>query len=250
MTASILAPVSCQRTVGLLIALSATAVTLAGIAGLMDSSLLPSLAIAMLLGWLFVRLDYGFTGGFRALLLDGDGKALAASCVIPAVAALVIIPVATLGMSHGRFVAPVGASLLIGAAIFGVGMQISNGCGSGVLVAAGQGSRRMWVALPFFCLGGVLGSLMLPAAMRLPSFGAVDFPALLGPWGGLLATEALLGASALLLLRRARPPVALVRASLTIGLAAAGLFLVSGEPWGITMGLTLWGGAGTAAGGP
>ena len=57
---------------------------------------------------------------------------------------------------YGRFVSPIGVSLIVGAAVFGIGMQITNGCGAGTLVAAGQGSRRMWVALPFFCLGGVM----------------------------------------------------------------------------------------------
>ena len=38
--------------------------------------------------------------------------------------------------------------------LFGVGMQLGNGCGSGTLYAAGGGSRRMWVVLPFFCAGG------------------------------------------------------------------------------------------------
>jgi uncharacterized membrane protein YedE/YeeE len=119
-------------------------------------------------------------------------------------------------------------------------MMLANGCGSGALVAAGQGSRRMWVALPFFCLGGVLGSLVLPAAMRLPGV-EVDLAALFGPWGGLLATEALLLAGALAVLRGARPMPARLRAGAVIGALAALVFWVSGLPWGITMGLTLWG---------
>jgi len=161
--------------------------------------------------------------------------------MVPAVAALAIVPLSTGPGDYIRFVAPIGVSLILGAMIFGVGMQIANGCGSGTLVAAGQGSRRMWVALPFFCLGGVLGSLMLPAALRLPNIGAVDLPALLGPSGGLIATEALLLASALVVLRGAWPSARQVWIAGVFGVLAAVLFLVSGEPWGITMGLTVWG---------
>ncbi|NKE43797.1 YeeE/YedE family protein [Roseomonas frigidaquae] len=223
---------------GLALGLAGTAAVLSVLG---DTTLVPVLAVAMLLGALLVLLDFGFTGGFRSLLVDRDGRTLGASFIVPAVAALVILPVGTLAEGYGRFVAPIGPPLVVGAAVFGIGMQITNGCGSGTLVAAGQGSRRMWVALPFFCLGGVLGSLVLPAALRLPDLGTVDLPVLLGPWAGLAATEALLLAGALLVLRGARPRRDRLLAGAAIGAAAALLFLVSGLPWGITMGLTLWG---------
>jgi uncharacterized membrane protein YedE/YeeE len=206
-----------------------------------DPALAPLLAVALLTGAMFVWLDYGFTGGFRAFLERGDGGVLGAAFIVPAVAALVVIPVATMLEGHGRFVAPVGLSLVLGAAVFGVGMQLTNGCGSGTLVAVGQGSRRMLIALPFFCVGGVLGSLVLPAALAWPGIGEVDLTARFGPWGGLAATEALLLAGALLVLQGRRPPPGKLLAGAVIGALAAVLFLVSGQPWGVTMGLTVWG---------
>lgn len=221
-------------------ALAATAAVVAAIRPLPDPALLPLLGLTLALGAAFVLLDYGFTGGFRAVLAERDGRVLGAAFIVPAVAALVVLPVGVLADGYGRYVAPVGPSLVVGAALFGVGMMLANGCGSGALAAAGQGSRRMWVALPFFCLGGVLGSLMLPAALRLPGI-EVDLAAAFGPWGGLLATEALLLVFAALVLRGARPPADRLRAGALIGVLAAGVFLVSGLPWGITMGLTLWG---------
>ncbi|MGG5890341.1 YeeE/YedE thiosulfate transporter family protein [Falsiroseomonas sp. HC035] len=224
---------------GLLLGVVGTALA---VLGLGDAALLPLLAVAMLLGAMFVVLDYGFTGGFRRLLVDRDGRTLGASFIVPAVAALAILPIGTLVEGFGRFVAPIGPPLVVGAALFGIGMQIASGCGSGTLVAMGQGSRRMWVALPFFCLGGVLGSLVLPAALRLPNLGAVDLPAVFGTWGGLAVTEGLLLAGALLVLRGARPQRDKVLAGLAVGVVVVLLFLVSGMPWGITMGLTLWGG--------
>ncbi len=225
---------------GVALALAGVAAVLAGGAGLGDPALLPLLMVAMTLGAAFILLDYGFTSGFRAFLDEGDGRVLGAAFIVPAVAALVVLPVGASFSGYGRFVAPVGPSLVVGAAVFGVGMMLANGCGSGTLVAAGQGARRMLVALPFFCLGGVIGSFMLPAALRLPGV-EVDLAALFGPWGGLLATEALLVAGALLVLRGARPARDKVVPGLVIGVLAAVLFLVSGQPWGITMGLTLWG---------
>jgi uncharacterized membrane protein YedE/YeeE len=197
-------------------------------------------AVSLLLGGAFVWLDFGFTAGFRDLLVRGDGRALAAAAIIPAILALVVLPVGAGSGGYGRFLAPVGLSLLLGAAVFGVGMQLANGCGSGCLVAAGQGSRRMLVALPCFALGGVVGTLLLPTALGWPNLGVLDL-ATLGPWVGLAATEALLGLLALVLLRGARPDPARLTAGAVIGLLAVALFLVAGEPWGITMGLTLLG---------
>ena len=197
-------------------------------------------AVSLLLGGAFVWLDFGFTAGFRDLLVQGDGRALAAAAIIPAIAALVVLPIGAGSAGYGRFLAPVGLSLLLGSAVFGVGMQLANGCGSGCVVAAGQGSRRMVVALPCFALGGVVGTYLLPTALDWPSLGVIDL-AILGPWGGLAVTEALLALLALVLLRGARPDPAQLTAGAVIALLAVALFLVAGEPWGITMGLTLLG---------
>jgi hypothetical protein len=99
----------------------------------------------------------------------------------------------------------------------------------------------MWVALPFFCLGGVLGSLLLPMGLALPAVGEADLVTWFGPGGAVAATEALLLLAALALLRGRRlPRRRLASGALIAGLAAL-LFLVSGMPWGITTGLTLWG---------
>ncbi|NKC33234.1 YeeE/YedE thiosulfate transporter family protein [Falsiroseomonas selenitidurans] len=225
---------------GLALGFAGITLVLAGVLLLPDPALGPVFLVALLLGAAFVLFDFGFAGGFRALQLEGDGRAMAASFLIPAIAALVILPLGSLAEGYGRFVAPIGAPLLLGALLFGIGMQIANGCGSGVLVAAGQGSRRMWVALPCFCLGGVLGSLALPMGLALPDLGHADLVAWLGPWGALPATLALLGLGAALLLRGRRPERRQIRAAAVVGLLAGLLFLASGLPWGITTGLTLW----------
>ena len=152
-----------------------------------------------------------------------------------------MLPVGALDDGYGRFVTPLGLPLVGGAFTFGIGMQLAGACGSGCLVATGQGSRRIWVALPLFCLGGVAGTVLVPAAFRLPSLGAIDLPEMPGPWLGLAATEALLLVLALAVLRGARPPRGRMLAAAIIGGLAGCVFLASGSPWGITYGLTLWG---------
>jgi uncharacterized membrane protein YedE/YeeE len=206
-----------------------------------DVALLPLLGVAVVLGAAFVLTDFGFTAGFRDLLVRGDGRSIAATLIVPAVAAAVIVPVAMLGDTHGRYVAPIGLPLVIGAAIFGIGMQMTSGCGSGTLVAAGAGSRRMLVALPFFSGGGVVGSLAVPHVANWPSLGVVDLAATFGATGGLVVTEVVILGSALLISRGHLPSQAHARAAVLIGALAAMIFLVSGLPWGVTMGLTVAG---------
>ena len=200
------------------------------------------LGVAAALGWVFQASSFGYASAFRAWMTRGDGSGLAAGVLVAAVAALVIVPVSALGAGYGGYVQPLGPPAVVGAALFGLGMQLGNGCASGTLYAAGGGSRRMWVVLPFFCAGGVLGSLVLPAALELPSLPPVGLGDRLGPWGGLAATLALAGTLAALLLRRGpRPSAAQLRAAVAIGALAALAFLLSGQPWGVTSGLTLWG---------
>jgi uncharacterized membrane protein YedE/YeeE len=199
--------------------------------------------VAMALGAVFVRHGFGFAAGYRQWLEHRDGRGMAASLLIPALLLPVILPVAAADPDVTRFVAPIGLPMLFGAALMGFGMQLTNGCASGAVVAAGEGSRRMLVALPFFSLGGVLGSLWAPGLETTwPSLGTLDLLDALGPWGGVAAMEALLLLGALLLLRRA-PPLerAPFRSAALIAALAALVFLLAREPWGITFGLTVWG---------
>ena len=86
-------------------------------------------------------------------------------------AAVAIVPVAALVPGFGGAIAPIGPSLVIGAFVFGIGMQLANGCGSGTLYTAGGGSGRMLITLACFIVGSVLGSLHLPAFLAL---GGID----------------------------------------------------------------------------
>lgn len=198
--------------------------------------------IAGVLGWIFVRTEFGYTAGFRLLLRSGNGSSLAVGVMVAAVAALVIVPLGALYPGYFATKVAVGVPLIAGAALFGLGMQLANGCGSGTLYAAGSLSRRLLIALPFFCIGGVLGSLVLPPLLELPDLGTLVLGDWLGPWWGLLATEIAIATFVLALWRGLgtldRHGLA---SALAIGGLAAMAFLLSGQTWGITTGLTLWG---------
>ena len=56
---------------------------------------------------------------------------------------------------------PPSISLLVGAFVFGLCMQIADGCGSGTLYKAGLGVPLNMAILPLFALGSFLGSVHL-----------------------------------------------------------------------------------------
>ncbi len=206
------------------------------------------LLVAATLGATFLKTGFSYTGTFRNWMTRRDGSGLAAGIAVAMVAAIVIIPVAALVPGYNGYAAPLGLPLIGGAMLFGAGMQWANGCGSGTLFTAGGGSRRMWVTLPCFCAGGLLGSLMLPTAFALPALPEVVLPQILGPWLGLAATLVLAAALIGLVLGRGpRPDAQRLKAAGLIGALAAVAFLLSGQPWGITSGLTLWGAKAAAA---
>ena len=103
--------------------------------------------------------------------MRGQADGFLGGLLLIAIAAGVIVPVAALVPGFGGAIAPIGPSLMIGAFVFGIGMQLANGCGSGTLYTAGGGSGRMLFTLAFFIAGSVIGSLHLPAFLRL---GGID----------------------------------------------------------------------------
>ena len=138
----------------LLVLISCLGLILAGLAGL-DTGLtgLTLVGLGLLLGMAFMGFQYGFASGWRRFLEGGDPSALSLHFLLAALCALIFIPVSAAGLGPSGSLAPVSVSLFIGAFMFGTGMQLANGCGSGVLFSFGGGSGRMIVALPFFVIG-------------------------------------------------------------------------------------------------
>jgi hypothetical protein len=156
--------------------------------------------------------------------------------------------VAALAKGFGGAIAPIGPSLVIGAFVFGIGMQLANGCGSGTLYTAGGGSGRMLIALLGFIIGSVVGSLQLPAFLALGGVDPILASDYLGPWGGLAATLASIAVAAAIVIAVARargatiaPRRSLVVGAVVIGALAIATFAAGGHPWSVTFGFTLWG---------
>ncbi len=200
------------------------------------------------LGVAFLKAEFSYTASWRRFLTSGEAGGLLGGLIVIAIAALVVVPMAALRPDFGGAIAPLGPSLLIGACVFGIGMQLANGCGSGTLYTAGGGSGRMLVALFWFVVGSVFGSLSLPSFL---AFGGID-PILasdyLGAWGGLAATLLSIALAAALIVAIAKrrganfmPSRNYVIGGIAIGLLCVAVFLAGGHPWSVTFGYTLWG---------
>lgn len=211
--------------------------------------------------------SFGFTGGWRRMVVEKRGRAVRAQMLMIGVAAVAMIPLVAAGSIGGQAIvgaaAPVGVSVLFGAALFGLGMQLGGGCGSGTLFTVGGGSARMLVTLVFFIIGALVGTAHLPYWLTLPSFGTISLGAQFGVAAAVAITVAGLALVALvsaLIEKRvhgnleaepvpARPgwswlwlgPWPLVGAGLMLALLNVATLLVAGHPWSITYGFGLWG---------
>ena len=203
-------------------------------------------ALGGALGAVFLGFQYGFASAWRRFLVAGEATGLAAHFLLIGLCALVFLSAPSLGLAAAVSVAPVSVSLVIGAFIFGIGMQLANGCGSGVLFSFGGGSGRMMVALPFFVFGSLVGSFLLPSALEWGSLGQMPIAiagnavattvfnlALIAPVGG--------GFFWLARRRGEAMPRRLIAGTVIIAVLCWLVFALSGHPWGVTFGFTLWG---------
>ncbi len=230
------------------LALGATAILLALV--LLDHQ--PASAALILggfgLGIAFLKAEFSYTASWRRFLTRGEAGGLLGGLIVIAICALAVVPVAALTPNYGGAIAPLGPSLIIGAFVFGIGMQLANGCGSGTLYTVGGGSGRMLIALLFFVIGSVFGSLSLPAFLALGGVDPVLASDYLGPWGGLAATLVSIAIAAVLIVAIARrraanfiPSRNYVIGGIAIGFLCVAVFAAGGHPWSVTFGYTVWG---------
>ncbi|HEY5305080.1 MAG TPA: YeeE/YedE family protein [Pseudolabrys sp.] len=200
------------------------------------------------LGVAFLKAEFSYTASWRRFLTRGEAGGLLGGLIVIAVSALAVVPMAALKHDFGGAIAPLGPSLIIGAFVFGIGMQLGNGCGSGTLYTVGGGSGRMLITLLLFIIGSVLGSLSLPSFLALGGIDPILASDYLGPWGGLAATLASIALAAALIVvvakRRGancRPSRNYIVGGLVIGLLCVFVFIAGGHPWSVTFGFTVWG---------
>ncbi len=254
-------------------------VTLAALAGLMLLAALVLQAagprhgalvlVGALLGLTLYHAAFGFTAAWRQFLVERRSDGILAQMLMLALACALFFPALEAGQLFGRpvhgFVFPAGVSVLVGAFLFGIGMQLGGGCGSGTLYTVGGGSTRMLVTLLFFIIGSVAATAHLPWWFSLPGVGAVSLVQMLGA-GPALAVHGLVFAGLALGAwlagrgRAARTPAAgvavawqarlftgpwpLLAGAIALALLNFATLALAGRPWGITSAFALWGAKG------
>jgi hypothetical protein len=153
--------------------------------------------------------------------------------------------------------------MIVGAFMFGLGMQLGGGCASGTLYTAGGGNSRMLVTLAFFIIGSGLGAWNLPWWSALPNIGSVS---LIKSWGWVPALiVSLVGFAAIAALtvvierrrhgtlrsgvdtdrrgwtRFLHGPWPLLAGAVALAIGNFATLYLAGRPWGITSAFALWG---------
>ena len=228
--------------------------------------------IGAALGLVLYHATFGFSSSWRVFLTERRGAGLRAQMLMLAVATVLFFPVLAdgtlLGRSVGGALAPVGVSVLVGAFLFGIGMQLGGGCASGTLYTAGGGNTRMVVVLAAFVAGSFLATHHFPWWLEQPSMRegrAISLIREYGLWpalalqlavlGGIAALTVVLerrrygsleqsgaGGGAGLLVRLTRGPWPLVWGAVALALLNFATLAVAGHAWSVTYGFTLWGG--------
>lgn len=222
------------------------------------------------LGIALYHAAFGFTSGWRNFVVQRRSGGIRAQMLLLGIGSILFIPV--LGMAGqlgltgiSGTLAPVGVSLMVGSFMFGFGMQLGGGCGSGTLFTVGAGNARMVITLIMFIVGSVFGTMQLPWWLDRPSLDPISLIDTLGMGPALalqLAVLAVLGWWFMRIERRhhgsveravARRPEGAWLATLVKGrwpllwgavvLAVLNLvtLLLAGYPWGITFAFGLWG---------
>jgi uncharacterized protein len=198
-------------------------------------------------GAVLAGVSFGFTTGWRVWIRDRNPTGFLAQFVAIALAMVVSIPLIAGHPELSGAVAPLSVSLVIGAFVFGLAMQIADGCGSGTLYKAGLGNAFSLAVLPGFVAGSFFGALHLDRWLALGSLPPVALQDHLGAAGAVLLQLAVLAALGSWLWRRRRSTQTRWRGrGVYLGAVLLALFavlnlIVAGQPWGIVYGLGLWG---------
>lgn len=145
--------------------------------------------VGIFFGVTLMHAMFGFTGGWRMFIRSRHSLGIRAQIILLGLSTILFIPIVgdvfSNVTSHAAL-GQVGLSVLVGAFLFGIGMQLGGGCGSGTLFTVGQGQTDMLITISFFIVGATVGSYHLPWWLSLPNFGKLSLVNELGWFSTLL----------------------------------------------------------------
>ena len=225
------------------------------------------LALGVGLGVALFHSRFGFTSAWRQLVAVGNGAGLRAHALLLGTTATLFALV--IGTGTGLFgstpapsASPIGIGLVLGAFLFGVGMQLGGACASGTLFAVGSGQGTIVLTLFGFVAGSVVYAWGYPLVDDLPALPALvlsEHIGWVGSWAVTIAALLLLVLASRAVQARRNPPPAgapptargaarvlrgswpLLTGAVVLAVLGAGVLVVSGGAWGVTSAFGLWG---------
>jgi uncharacterized protein len=225
---------------------------------------MPALAIVGgLIGFVLFRASFGFSAAFRSLIEERNPYAFRAHAVMIGLASAAFLPLIAAGGIFGfKAFGPattIGPAFMLGALMFGIGMQIGGGCASGTLFGLGGGNLKLLGTLAGFIAGSAIGASHMEYWWSLPAVEPVVLQNALGLWLALALQAGVLGLVFWLATRFGRAPTVEPDQGLSLGqkllagrwplmwgavaLAVLNIatLVLSSRPWGETAAFVLWG---------
>lgn len=127
-----------------------------------------------LLGYTLTRARYGFAGGIKRIYIRGEGSLTKSILLLIAVTSVVFMAFQWHAAANGAqpyYLVEKGQAFIpgtqnvyftnlatvVGGIIFGIGMMLAGGCGSGTVADFGEGEGRAMIAFIFFVIGAAPG---------------------------------------------------------------------------------------------
>ncbi|MGE4502280.1 MAG: YeeE/YedE family protein [Thiomicrospira sp.] len=260
MTTSNFRPTS--RRVGL--ALTAL-MTLGLLITLADWRLQLLLLLGMGLGATLNFFVFGFSSAWRRCILQQRTAGIRAQIIMLALALVLFSPLLWLGslgeQSFQGIVRPAGLSVMLGAFLFGIGMQLAANCSSGTLNRIGQLEPLSFISFVMLFVGGVIGAYWYDSWSYWPAINSFSFTQHFG-WVGLGLSLVVLGLIYRWMTRCEQQhcqnlePIfsrdkhqawwssaqwsPLLKAGVLLALLNFAILMMSGQPWSLASVFTLW----------
>ena len=225
---------------GLFLGLEAAIAAATG--GAVASAILALIGLAI--GATLLSAEFGFAAAFRRAAEFRDFATfrshflmfmLGLALMVPAIAAGSV-----LGLPVTGFATPISPGFVLGALLFGVGMQVAGGCASGTLYLLGGGNAKFAGTLAGFIVGSVLGAAHMGFWWSLPALPPLTLFTV-GPWPVGLAVELAILAALIRFVPGGPLPRRLWLGAVGLALLNAATLLAASHPWSETWGFTLWG---------
>ncbi|WP_407638441.1 YeeE/YedE family protein [Bacillus alveayuensis] len=218
-------------------------------------------------GFVLYQARFGFTSAWRKFILYRQGEGIRAQMIMMLAANILFLPLILKGSMFGHsvsgYVFPVGISVLVGAFIFGIGMQLGDGCASGTLYHIGGGDANGLVTLIGFIAGSVIATTHFDFWLNTPHFAPISLIQNFGVGVGFLIQLLMLAlvyyVTVVIEKRRHgklisadtanhhgwkaiyKGPWPLVLGGVILAVVNALILMIQGKPWGITSAFALWG---------